>query len=275
MTGESFEILGDPAALRETPIVATAIHAGHDLRGEVAARMALDEGTRLREEDPFTDVVARGFDVHVVVHRSRFEVDLNRDRDGSVYRRPEDAWGLEVWDGEPADDLVERSRQLHDGFYAAMAALLDPLAAAGPFVVLDVHSYNHRRCGPDAEPEPAEANPEVNVGTGSMDRSRWAPVVDRFVDSLRGVDLGRGPLDVRENVRFRGGHLSRWVHQRYPAAGCALAVELKKTFMDEWTGEPDRRHLEALREVVVATVPTLLGALAEVDAGAVEPSPVR
>ena len=34
------------------PVVATAIHAGHELRTEVADAMKLDEEVRFREEDP-------------------------------------------------------------------------------------------------------------------------------------------------------------------------------------------------------------------------------
>ena len=60
------------------PVVATAIHAGHDLRPAVASCIALDDSTRLREEDPFTDRLTSVGGSTVVVHRSRFEVDLNR-----------------------------------------------------------------------------------------------------------------------------------------------------------------------------------------------------
>ena len=66
-------------------------------------------------------------------------------------------------------------------------------------------------------------------------------------------------LDVRENVVFEGGYLSQWVHERYPEQGCALAVELKKVFMDEWTGVPDDRHLDELTAAFEASVPLLLG----------------
>ena len=55
-------------------------------------------------------------------------------------------------------------------------------------------------------------------------------------------------MDVRENVRFRGGELSRWVNERYRDRGCALAIEFKKMFMDEWTGTVDERHVEELVE---------------------------
>ena len=64
-------------------------------------------------------------------------------------------------------------------------------------------------------------------------------------------------LDVRENVRFRGGYFSRWVHEQYPGRGCALAIEFKKTFMDEWTGVVDDDHVAQLGDALRDTLPTL------------------
>jgi N-formylglutamate amidohydrolase len=244
------------------PLVTTAIHAGHDLRPEVAERIALDPATRRREEDPFTDRITRAGGLPIVVHRSRFEVDLNRPRHQCVYVTPEQAWGLEVWAEPLTDEQVERSRRLHDAFYALLEGILDDLAAQGRFVVLDIHSYNHRRDGAHSPAAPAEENPEVNIGTGSMDRERWASVVDRFMEDLSAQVVDGRRLDVRENVRFEGGYLTKWVHERYPDRGCALAVELKKTFMDEWTGAPDDRHIDELTAAFGASVPLLLGELA-------------
>jgi hypothetical protein len=37
------------------PLFATAIHAGHTVRRELLPLLALNESTRLREEDPYTD----------------------------------------------------------------------------------------------------------------------------------------------------------------------------------------------------------------------------
>jgi N-formylglutamate amidohydrolase len=244
-------------------VIATAIHAGHDLRPEVADEMLLPEDVRTREEDPCTDRIAAVVPVHVVVHRSRFETDVNRARDGSVYLRPDDAWGLDVWRRPLPDDVVARSRTGHDEFYATMRALLDRFAARGPFVVLDVHSYNHRRGGPDAPAAALETNPDVNVGTGTLDRARFGTVVDRFVAELREPWVVGHRLDVRENVRFRGGWFSRWVHEQYPGRGCALAVEWKKTFMDEWTGLVDDDHVAQLADALRDTLPTLTRALTE------------
>jgi N-formylglutamate deformylase len=254
---EPFCFSGAPAS----PIVATAIHAGHDLRPEVERLIVLDESTRLREEDPFTDRLAACVDARVVVHRSRFEVDLNRARELAVYRSPEESWGLEIWDGVLPDRVVRDSLALYDSFYARLAEWLDPLAQSGPFVLLDVHCYNHRRGGPDQPPDPAIDNPDINVGTGSLDRRRWASVVETLIETLGGAEVIDRPLDVRENVRFKGAHLARWVHERFPATGCALALEFKKTFMDEWTGVVDKEHLDRLTVALRDAMPACLAAI--------------
>jgi N-formylglutamate deformylase len=237
--------LGDGAS------VAAAIHAGHEVRPEVAAALYLAPAERLREEDPFTDRWVEIAPSRIVARRSRFEVDLNRPRDQAVYRRPEDAWGLEVWRTRALDGLVPRSLEIYDEFYRQVAELLGALLRRqGRFVVLDLHSYNHRRQGRGSPPAAPAQNPDLNLGTGSLDRRRWGPVADAFMEAARGSwALGRR-LEVAENVRFRGGHFAAWVNRTFPERGCALAIEVKKFFMDEWTGIPDSGQLEGVRRVL-------------------------
>jgi hypothetical protein len=124
-------------------------------------------------------------------------------------------------------------------------------------VLLEVHSYNPRRDGADAPPAPAKDNPEVNVGTGSVDDDLFGPLVERFTGDLRDASLGCGSLDARENVAFEGRNLAWWVHDRYPRIGCVLALEFKKTFMDEWTGELDEGRLRCAQDALAATLPGL------------------
>lgn len=253
-----FDIVVDAS----TPIAAAAIHDGHALRPEVARAIALDDAARRREEDPHTARWAAVAGTRLVGRRSRFEVDLNRPRDRAVYRVPDDAWGLDVWRAPPDDALVAGSLAVYDAFHAAAERALGELRDRwGRFVVLDLHSYNHRRDGADAPPADPAANPEVNVGTGTMDRARWGPLVDRFCDDLRRAGVDGRPLDVRENVKFRGGHFGAWVHGRFPESGCALAVEFRKDFMDEWTGAPDEARIAAVGQALAATLPGLRASL--------------
>jgi hypothetical protein len=247
------------------PLVATAIHDGNEVRDEVADLLALDEATRLREGDPFTAEWTHVASTRIVSTRSRFEVDLNRPREKAVYRTPEDAWGLKVWRDDPPNGLFQRSLAGYDRFYGEMRGLLREIEQAhGRFVVYDLHSYNHRRDGPNGPTADPEGNPQVNVGTRTMDRERWGLVVDAFIDTLRAFDFPGGPLDVRENVKFFGGNWPRWVHENFPETGVALAIEFKKFFMDEWTGEPNRELVDSIGDALRSTVPAVLSALKRV-----------
>jgi hypothetical protein len=245
------------------PLVATAIHDGHELRDEVASLLALAEPSRLREEDPFTGAWTAVAPTRVVVRRSRFEVDLNRPRDRAVYIRPDDAWGLDLWKREPGAELIQRSHQQYDAFYQDVRRLFGALERrAGTFVVFDLHTYNHRREGADGPAADPAGNPEVNVGTGTLDRERWGPLVERFMCDLRGFDFLGRRLDVRENVKFKGGQFSRWIHEAFPRSACCLAIEFKKFFMDEWSGVLDERQHEAIQRALQGTVPGVLEELA-------------
>jgi len=258
-----FEFAGDWGG----QFIATAIHNGHDVRPELAAELVLSESDRSREEDPHTAEIGALIPARVVVNRSRFEVDLNRERDESVYRTSEAAWGLNVFRDPQLDEaLVARSLEVYDAFYAELGRRLDAVARRGPFVVFDIHSYNHRRDGADAPHALGEENPEVNVGTRSLNRERFGPVVDAFVESLETTQTTAGPLDVRENVRFFGRQLAAWTHARYPGRAIVLALEFKKTFMDEWTGEVDRARLDELSRALASTIPAVEESLSKVAA---------
>jgi len=243
----------------EGPIFATAIHAGHTLRGELLPLMALDDATRLREEDPYTDDWVKIVPGWIVMTHSRFEVDLNRDRDEAIYRSPDMAWGLHLWKAPLSDEIVDHSLQEYDAFYEELEALLTRLANHYQrFVIFDIHAYNHRRKGPDGPPASPLLNPEVNVGTGTMDRRQWGHIVDRFITDLKNFDFPGGRLDVRENVKFKGRHLAHWIHQKFPHSACVLSIEFKKFFMNEWTGEADQDLLRAIREALRSTIPGIL-----------------
>ncbi|CAN5195985.1 N-formylglutamate amidohydrolase [soil metagenome] len=243
-----------PSGRAGFPLVATAVHNGHELRPDVDALLLLDEKTRLREEDPYTDFFASAFDTSAIVHRSRFEVDLNRPREIAVYASPEDAWGMDLWTSPITANVQSESLRLYDQFYSDLGTLLDEVVEAhGGFVLYDLHSYNHRRGGPDALAEPAAENPVINLGTGSLP-SRWSPVADAFTATMSAQAMGAELLDVRKNVKFRGRQVAAFVHERYGDVACALAIECKKVWMDEWTGTVDASAQTQLRTALLVTI---------------------
>ena len=247
------------------PLIATAIHDGHTTRETITRQFALDDAGRLREEDPYTGQWTAVAPTRIVGLRSRFEVDLNRPREKAVYVVPQDAWGLEVWKGRLSDEDIEESLAQYDAFYESLREVYQAKADQGPFVVYDVHTYNHRRAGPDGPEADPEANPQVNIGTATLaDRGRFAGVIDACITALREFDFPGGKLDVRENVKFLGGNHARWAHSTFPQNACVIAIEFKKFFMDEWTGEPNRELIDAIERSLAATTRPVLEALSRV-----------
>ncbi len=245
-----------------SPLIATAIHDGHDVRDDLLDRMKLGDEGRLREEDPYTGEMSKVTDNRVIVHTSRFEVDLNRAREKAVYRLPEDAWGLEVWKEGPTDEQVAASLEKYDTFTRSVFTLIDGLLKSHDrLVIYDLHSYNHRRDGAEAEPADPEKNPEINVGTDNNNQVIFRPVIDRFIAEMSEQEFRGEKLDVRENVKFKGGDFSRRIYERYPDRVCTIAVEFKKIFMDEWTGLPYDGAVEEMRRALEGTVEGVLESL--------------
>jgi len=240
------------------PILATAIHHGHRVSPECLDYMRLTSEERLREEDPFTGGWTEIVNTRLIGRHSRFEADLNRPREKAVYLKPEDAWGLEVWRVPPPPHVIAGSVAHYDEFYQTLSSVLEEILWNwGGAVVLDLHTYNHRREGPDRPPADPRSNPTINVGTAYLDRDRWGKLVERFMEDLRGSSMNGGETDVRENVKFKGGFMVQWINQHFPDTICAIALEVKKYFMDEWTGRVDREELAAIQAALAKTVPGL------------------
>jgi hypothetical protein len=243
----------------DSPIIATAVHDGHNLRDEVAEIMKLSESDRLREEDPYTSSWVDVAETQIVALCSRFEVDLNRPREKAVYVTPDDCWGLDVWKERPSDEIINKSLEEYDAYYSKIKEIFtETQNKHGKFVLYDIHSYNHKRNGADAEPESAEENPEVNIGTGTLDREKWSYLIDRFIEDLRSFDFLGRKLDVRENVKFKGGNQVKWLHENFADSGCGLAIEFKKFWMNEWSGEKDEEMVKAIHQALESTVPGVL-----------------
>lgn len=231
------------------PVVATAIHDGHELRDSLLPHMALDPQARRREEDPMTAVLISVADVRLRVRTTRFQVDLNRPRDKAISMDPADTWGLQVWQSDLPELEIDRSLAVYDRFYTTMRSLLDAMIAQwGCVLLVDIHSYNHRRDGPDAPPAPSAGNPDIELGVTTLDHGRWGGVLQRFTDALRAASVAGRTPDVRCNVRYpTGGHFPEWVYATYGDKVCTISPEFKKIYMDEWTAQLDIEVLEQFR----------------------------
>ena len=234
-------------------IVATAIHEGHQTRDELSELFNLSEKERLREEDPFTAKWLNISDNNIIVHHSRFEADVNRPREKAVYVKPEDAWNLQVWKEELNSEFIQRSLDVYDNFYKKVKEYFDSLFELHKHIIVyDIHSYNYRREGKNKEADSLK-NPEINIGTKNIDKSVWQPLISLLIKSFSEFDYNGRHLDVRENVKFKGGYFGQWLYENYGNKICPVSIEFKKFFMDEWTGEPSEKDVQLISQLVMAS----------------------
>lgn len=247
------------------PIVATAIHDGHLIRPELESLFKLTEAQRLREEDPFTAAWVSVSDSNIIFHHSRFEVDVNRPEEGAVYQKPEDAWGLDVWKDELDDNAVAQSLDLYYDFYKQVKIFFDQLFEShDKLVVYDIHSYNHRRESPDQYADPTE-NPEVNIGSQNMNTTIWSPVVSTLIHTMKSFNYNGRSLDVRENIKFKGGYFGKFLFNEYGDKICPISIEFKKFFMDEWTGKSFEDDIQLIGSLLKATKEPVIHSLKQIQ----------
>jgi len=209
------------------PCVCTAIHDGHRLRADLAARCLLSPQERRYEEDPWTADLVAPMPIVLVCHDSRYEYDLNRPLAQAVYTV---AWGKEVWQRPPTERQRAQSHAKHRAFYRVLDALVAAVEhRCGGCVVFDVHSYNMSRHGASA--------PVFNLGTSQIDMPRWNRVVEHFRSQLAAIEAPGVPVQAHCDTVFQGrGYLIAHVNARHTDT-LVIPTEVGKVFMDEASGE--------------------------------------
>lgn len=241
----------------KSPIISMALHDGHFVPTDAGEFMLLSEFERFREEDPFTGEMADLPNVNkVLVKSSRFYTDLNRAKEKAIYLKPEDAWGLSVWHTETPKTVLQKAEHYYDQFYRELKMLIEStLQEYGYFFILDIHSYNHRRENPHTE-SPLETHPEINLGT-HYNQEKWRGLLNQFQGYLSYCTINGKRPDVRENIIFKGGGMAQWVIKHYGNKGAVVSVEFKKTFMDEWTGRNNQKHVQSINEALKGSLPLI------------------
>lgn len=251
------------------PVMITAVHAGHAIRPSLRPWLAIAEQDRLREEDPLTDFFLGAGDTIVRANRSRFEFDLNRPAERAVALDPKDSWGLQIWSPDLPREEIATSLALHAAFYAQIAERAEAMIAEhGRILVLDLHSYNHRRNGADGAADLQDDSPDIDLGATTLDKAVYGDLLDVFAQGLRSRPVRSRSPDVRVNVRWPdGGNFPEWLHATYGTAACVITLEYKKIFMDEWGSSADILALQELREGFQAGVANARAWLAQSQAG--------
>jgi N-formylglutamate amidohydrolase len=229
------------AFLRPSFCCATAIHVSSRIRDELQPGLKISPEDRLREEDPGTDRFLESFPIQVIAADSRYEYDINREESRAIY---DVAWGVKVWEDPPNEEEKQISLAKHAEFHKLMdivARYLTQLKGYG--IVFDIHSFNYRRT-----PGDPDTKPDINIGTGPVNRDRFGDTINNFISSLKAITINGRYMRVAENEIFSGGYLSRRLSSRNYNNLLVLAIEFKKIYIDEWTGEIFEPVLEELAD---------------------------
>ena len=222
-----------------------AMHAGHLVRSGLDNIMLATKQDRFREEDPYTERFIEKFPIQIIGLDSRFEYDLNRKARRAICDHEEKIWGIQVWKKEL--DREERNLSLikHQEFHDLMDVVVEYLNRQNRYsVIFDMHSYCYRREGTKSWHD--NPWPEINIGTRAVNRNVFGRVIKDFKRHLSNVRIDGYPVRLAENEIFSGGYLAKRLSKAYPDRLLVLALEYKKIFMDEVTGELYNREFEVL-----------------------------
>jgi N-formylglutamate amidohydrolase len=225
--------------------VGVALHAGSNVRPDMRELMAVSREERFLEEDPYTDRFVKDFPVQLVAMDSRFEYDLNREMEEAIYPFSEKKWGLQVWKRPLTTEETENTLIKYREFHELLEMVIDHILGYHKTAILfDVHSFCYQR--EQRKIWWKDERPEINLGTRSIDRKYFAPLVDLFLEQLARTSLDGHKIRVAENEIFSGGYLTRKFAASHQRRVLVLAIEYKKIFMDEHTGKLDEEILDRL-----------------------------
>lgn len=230
-----------------SPIIVTALHSGQHLSPAIADRIQISKDQRFFEEDPYTELFCDLGSIGLHGTLSRFECDLNRPIELSVYRGPQEAWGLAPWKDE-RDYLfaLNAGQKLHEDFYASWDQLIrESLQQHSRVLHLNIHSFNQRR----------HNDPLICVSTKVLPLV-WQGLVQNFASALEtcvaGISPVRGPQRplVALDVPFPGGYFSKWTSAKFSDSVCSLQLEFNK---DLYTYENETLNVDAFEALKAAT----------------------
>ena len=227
--GIAFETFSEDSSFyikvdKYVPYVCTAIHAGHNLRKSFIDKILLTDYERWFEEDPVTDVFIKSLPITIVANDSRFEYDLNRNREDCVY---ETAWGKKVWKTSISNDDKNISLQKFDDFYQIIDELITKLKEIHKnIIVYDIHSYNLRG---------DESKPVFNIGTERINNIKYDKYTEFWKKELSKIEFVSVESRAAINEVFYGkGYFLKHITTKFENT-LVLATEVSKIYCNENT----------------------------------------
>ena len=216
--------------------IGVVMHAGSRMDPVFRENLLISEQDQFREEDPYMQSFITEFPFQVIARDSRYEYDLNRDPDDAVYPFDRPKYGMRVWKREFSKNELRAGELKHLEFYELMDILIRYMLERNPTaIIFDMHSYCYQR--EKKQDWYQDPKPGINLGTKAVNREKFGERIDMFMEDLGGQIIENNEVRAAENEVFMGGYLSRRISREYYDRVLVLALEYKKIFMDEWSGE--------------------------------------
>jgi len=224
-----------------------AMHTGRRIRPEIVDALLVGEPDRLREEDTFADYFIGDLPIRIVALDSRFEYDLNRGANSAIYPFEKEKWGMKIWKRELSRDERRLSILKHREFHSIIDIVTNYMLRQNRYaVIFDMHTFCYQR--EEKRLWFKDPKPEINLGSKPVNRTLFNEVIDNYILDLARIKIENHRVRIGENEIFPGGYLSRRLSKKWYENVLVLALEYKKIFMNEWTGEFYRDILDTLIE---------------------------
>jgi len=231
----------------------TAIHSGGRIRDNLKDKLQVSPEDRFREEDPGTERFIEELPIQIIALDSRFEYDVNRAEEKAIPVTPEMAWGLTVWNSPLTAEEIAISLAKYREFHQLMDLVSTYLVqqaggknGRGRAFIFDLHSYCYQREQRELWYE--NPKPVINLGTEAINEVVFRDLIDDFLQKLKVIRAEGRVITVAENEVFKGGYLARRLSALHHDALAVFAIEFKKIFIDEWSGEFNLPVFEELLE---------------------------
>ena len=117
-------------------------------------------------------------------------------------------WGLKVWNRPLTPDEIDTTHNKYREFHALIDLVVgNILEHYGSALMFDIHSFCYQR--EERLNWWEDDKPEINLGTRSINREYFSPLVNIFLDNVSEIQMDGHILRVGENVLFPGGYLTR------------------------------------------------------------------
>jgi N-formylglutamate amidohydrolase len=178
------------------------IHSGTWIPKEVGKKMLISEINRYKEEDIdshkiYAKLVLEKSGIWIDNKQSRYLVDFNRGAGRAIYFNHSEKWLKEIW----CEELNKREKNeilsSHRDFYFMLSQILESYNFN---IIFDGHTMKNLK-----------TRPNISFGTKYIPLF-YLPIVKSMQRKM--ISLGYSPVSL--NNPYKGGHILKWLSEKFP-----------------------------------------------------------